>query len=61
MTEKIEILIADDHDLVRSGIKTALADHDDLIVVAEARDGAEAITEAVRVRPRVRTPPRTHP
>lgn len=53
MTEKIEILIADDHDLVRSGIKTALSQHDDLVVVAEARDGAQAISEAIRVRPNV--------
>ncbi len=53
MSDKIDILIADDHDLVRSGIKTALSEHDDLVVVAEARDGAQAISEAIRVQPRV--------
>jgi two-component system response regulator DevR len=51
MPEPIHVLIADDHDLVRSGLRSALRGHDDLSVVAEARDGLEAVREAKRVRP----------
>jgi len=51
MPEPIHVLIADDHDLVRSGLKSALRGQDDFSVVAEARDGLEAVREAKRVRP----------
>lgn len=49
----IDILIADDHDLVRAGIRTALSGQGDMRVVAEARDGQEAVAEAHRVHPRI--------
>ena len=38
----IEILIADDHSLVRAGLLSILRGHEDLRVVAEAEDGSEA-------------------
>lgn len=38
------ILIADDHPLMRQGIRMALADEKNLIVVGEAADGEEALT-----------------
>jgi DNA-binding NarL/FixJ family response regulator len=41
------ILIADDHSLVRSGLKRVLDAQADLRVVAEASDGAEAVEKAV--------------
>ncbi|MEO9254407.1 MAG: response regulator transcription factor [Tepidiformaceae bacterium] len=47
----IHVLIADDHDLVRSGLKAAMRTSDEFSVVAEARDGAEAVREARRVQP----------
>jgi DNA-binding NarL/FixJ family response regulator len=40
------ILIADDHAIVRSGLKKVLDAKDDLEVVAEAEDGAEAVEKA---------------
>ncbi|MHB8104593.1 MAG: response regulator transcription factor [Dehalococcoidales bacterium] len=41
--EKIRILIADDHAVVRDGTRQILAQEPDMDVVAEAADGAEAI------------------
>ena len=49
----IRILIADDHELVRSGLRTMLDTQDDLEVVGEAADGAAAIEEAFTLRPDV--------
>ena len=37
------ILVADDHPIVRSGLKKVLDAQPDLEVVAEAEDGAEAV------------------
>ena len=37
------ILLADDHELVRSGLKLILDSQPDLEVVAEASDGEEAL------------------
>jgi DNA-binding NarL/FixJ family response regulator len=39
----IRILLADDHALVRTGIRRILESQTDLVVVAEAADGAEAV------------------
>ncbi|MBU0637296.1 MAG: response regulator transcription factor [Planctomycetes bacterium] len=39
----IRVLIADDHAVVREGIKRIIADLDDMEVVAEAADGAELL------------------
>jgi DNA-binding NarL/FixJ family response regulator len=41
------ILIADDHPIVRSGLRTVLDAQPDLEVVAEASDGAEAVRAAL--------------
>lgn len=45
------ILIADDHDVVRFGVRGILAARADWEVVGEAADGREAINEAVKTRP----------
>jgi DNA-binding NarL/FixJ family response regulator len=42
------ILIADDHALVRSGLKQTLNAKPDMEVVAEAEDGAEAVEKALK-------------
>jgi two-component system response regulator DevR len=47
----IHVLLADDHDLVRQGLKAALRGHSEFSVVAEARDGQEAVREAKRTNP----------
>jgi DNA-binding NarL/FixJ family response regulator len=51
--KKIRILIADDHSIVREGIRLVLKNAPDYIVVAEARDGEEAVELAARHKPDV--------
>jgi DNA-binding NarL/FixJ family response regulator len=43
----VRILIADDHTLVRAGLRRILEDEVDFEVAAEAADGAEAVTAAL--------------
>ena len=43
MNSRIRILIADDHPLIRSGLRQVLAGETDLECVAEASDGAQAL------------------
>jgi DNA-binding NarL/FixJ family response regulator len=45
--QPIRILLADDHALVRHGLRLALEAHPDLRVVAEVSDGAEAVRAAL--------------
>jgi DNA-binding NarL/FixJ family response regulator len=47
----MRVLIADDHGIVRSGLRLLLERQADIEVVAEAADGAEARDLAVRERP----------
>jgi DNA-binding NarL/FixJ family response regulator len=49
----IAILIADDEDLVRGGLRAILDAEDDLTVVGEAADGAEVVPLVRRLRPDV--------
>jgi DNA-binding NarL/FixJ family response regulator len=42
-SQRVRIVLADDHDLVRSGIKALLSMIDGVEVMAEARDGQELI------------------
>ena len=50
---KIRVLIADDHALMREGIRALLALHDDIEVVGEAADGREAVDKAHELEPDV--------
>src|ERR1700739_4537810 len=50
---KIRVLLADDHSLVRRGFRRLLEDEPDLIVVAEACNGVEAVDLARSTRPDV--------
>jgi len=47
------ILIADDHDVVRSGLRLILEGRDGWQVVAEASNGKDAVTQALAVQPDV--------
>ncbi|MEV0407303.1 response regulator transcription factor [Actinoallomurus sp. NPDC050550] len=49
----ISVLIADDQAMIRSGLRLILEDQPDITVTAEARDGAEAVALACRLRPDV--------
>jgi DNA-binding NarL/FixJ family response regulator len=46
---KIEVLIADDHAIIRDGLKKILADTEDMVVAGEAMNGSVAL-EKVRER-----------
>src|ERR1043166_3574634 len=50
---KIRVLIADDQSMVRAGFRMLLAGEEDIEVVAEARDGREAVDKTARFDPTV--------
>jgi len=49
----IRVLIADDQSMVRAGFRMLLSGEQDIEVVAEARDGLEAVAKAARFDPTV--------
>ena len=53
MSTTLRVLIADDHPLVRSGMRALFQATDDLEVVGEAATGEEAVTLAANVQPDV--------
>ena len=50
---KLQILLADDHAIVREGLKRLVDSEADMSVIGEAADGAEAIEKAARLCPDV--------
>ena len=48
---KIKVLIADDHTIVRAGLTALLGTEKDIEVVGEAKNGAEAVSNAVELQP----------
>ena len=53
MTEQINILVADDHAVVRTGISAWIASEPDLFLSGEAADGEEAVAKALELQPDV--------
>jgi len=51
--ERIRVLVADDHALYRRGLEMVLSQEDDIEIVGEAGDGAEAIRRAEELLPDV--------
>ncbi|MFH1060158.1 MAG: response regulator transcription factor [Pseudomonadota bacterium] len=49
----IRVLLADDHSIVRAGLRRLIEDAGDMAVVVEASDGRQAIAEAMKVKPDV--------
>lgn len=49
----IRVLVADDHQVVRQGLRTFLDVQDDIEVVGEAADGEAAVAAAIETRPDV--------
>jgi DNA-binding NarL/FixJ family response regulator len=50
---EIRVVIADDQDLIRAGLRLILADQESLTIVGEARNGLEAVAVVKELRPDV--------
>ena len=50
-SQKIRILIGDDHSLFRSGIARLLSDDDDILLVGEAENGEELVEKYFELKP----------
>lgn len=53
MSKKIKLMLADDHAVVRSGLRMLLDAQPDMEIVGEAETGMEAITKTKELRPDV--------
>ncbi|HEY8864491.1 MAG TPA: response regulator transcription factor [Candidatus Dormibacteraeota bacterium] len=53
MKSRVRVLLVDDHEVVRDGVKSLINANDDLTVAAEAGSVREAIDQAVRTKPDV--------
>lgn len=53
MTEPIRVLLAEDHQIVRGGLRALLAHTDNITVIDEAVDGMEAVLKARALQPDV--------
>lgn len=51
--DPIRVLVADDHPVVRQGLRSFLGSREGIEVVGEAADGEAAVAEATRLRPDV--------
>lgn len=51
MPAKRKVLVAEDHRMLREGLKAILAARDDLVIVGEAVDGLEALRGVKRLKP----------
>lgn len=51
MSERLRVLLVDDHKLFRSGVKALLARQSDIEVVGEAADGLDGVQQARQLRP----------
>jgi DNA-binding NarL/FixJ family response regulator len=49
----LRILVADDHPLIRKRVRAVLDDYPRFVVCAEVGDGAEAVEQALRLKPDV--------
>jgi len=52
-SQKIKVLIADDHDLVRQGLKQILELEEDIEVIGLAVDGEDTIKQAEKLQPHI--------
>ncbi|HTP02624.1 MAG TPA: response regulator transcription factor [Anaerolineales bacterium] len=51
--QQIQVLLVDDHAMVRKGIKALLTEYDDIAVIGEAGNGAAAVELAQQLKPDV--------
>ncbi len=53
LAKTIKVMIADDHPVVREGLRQSITDQPDMTLAGEARDGLEAEDTALKVQPDV--------
>jgi len=53
MTQRIRLILADDHRIFRKGLKSLLSEKDYIQVLAEADDGDQALEMARKYKPRI--------
>jgi two-component system, NarL family, response regulator DevR len=53
MADKLKVMLVDDHEIVRQGLKALLEAEDDIEIVTEASNGREAVEMAKSYRPKV--------
>ncbi len=53
MTEPVKVLLADDHPVVRRGLKSAIEDDEAFIVIAEVSNGEDALRQISDLRPQL--------
>src|ERR1700682_5227596 len=53
IVKPLRILVADDHDLMRRGVKTVLLSHPGWEICGEAKTGREAVTKSTELEPDV--------
>jgi DNA-binding NarL/FixJ family response regulator len=51
IARRIRVLLADDHAMVRQGLRSVLECYSDLEVIGEAKDGDEAVASAAKLEP----------
>ena len=51
--DRIRVLLAEDHEIVRAGIRMLLDAQPDIDVVAEASNGRSAVEDSLRLKPHV--------
>ena len=51
MSKKIKLMLADDHAVVRSGLRMLLDAQPDMEIIAEAESGEEAVTKVQELKP----------
>jgi DNA-binding NarL/FixJ family response regulator len=52
-THRCRVLLVDDHEQIREALRTGLATYEDVEVIAEARDGEEAIMRVASCQPEI--------
>ena len=52
-TKQIRLLVVDDQEIVRAGLRSVIGKDPEILIVGEAGTSAEAVLEAVRLRPDV--------
>ena len=53
MSDRIRVILVDDHELVRAGFRSLIEDNPDMEVTAEASNGKEAVRKVMNMKPDV--------